>query len=294
MKSLSSALVAHLESGVTTLCWCWRLQRNDGVALGFTDHDRDLVFDGTTFEAAAGFTASEIRDSVGLAVDNLEVESALSSDRLREEDILGGLYDDARVEIWRVNWQSPDQRVLVRVGSLGEVRRNGQAFTGEIRGLAHYLQQPGGRLYQYGCDADLGDARCKVALSAPPLRATAAVAAIIGARAFTASGIDAYGADWFTRGLIRFTSGANAGRSFEIKRHLLSGGAPVIELWQEPIHEPSPGDAFTATAGCDKQVSTCAAKFANVANFRGFPHMPGNDFVSAVASSGRVPTTSGS
>lgn len=293
MKELSAALAAHVQSGVTTLCWCWRLRRNDGAALGFTDHDRDLTFDGTTFEAAAGFTASEIREAVGLGVDNLEVESALSSDRLREDEILGGLYDDARVEIWRVNWQAPEQRVLARVGSLGEVRRNGQAFTGEIRGLAHYLQQPGGRLYQYSCDADLGDARCKVALTAPPLRVAASVAALVSERSFTTSGIEAYSADWFTRGLLRFTSGSNAGRSFEIKRHLVSGGAPIVELWQEPIHAPVAGDAFTATAGCDKQVSTCTDKFANIANFRGFPHMPGNDFVSAVASSGRVPTTSG-
>lgn len=294
MKELSPALAAHIQGGVTTLCWCWRLRRNDGSALGFTDHDRDLVFDGTNFEAAAGFTASEIRDGVGLAVDNLEVESALSSDSLREEDILGGLYDDARVEIWRVNWQAPDQRVLVRVGSLGEVRRNGRAFTGEIRGLAHYLQQPGGRLYQYGCDADLGDGRCKVALTAPPLRATATVVTAIDARTFTVGGIGSYVPDWFTRGLLRFTSGTNDGRSFEIKRHMIANGAPAIELWQVPSHQPQAGDAFTATAGCDKQITTCAAKFSNTANFRGFPHMPGNDFISAVASSGRVPTTTGS
>jgi uncharacterized phage protein (TIGR02218 family) len=293
MKELSPELEEHIQSGVTTLCWCWRLRRNDGVALGFTDHDRDLVFDGTKFEAAAGFTASEIRDGVGLAVDNLEVESALSSERLREADILAGYYDDARVEIWRVNWQAPEQRVVVRVGSLGEVRRNGQAFTGEIRGLAHYLQQPGGPLYQYSCDADLGDGRCKIALTAPPLRAAASVVSAINARTFTASGIETYSPDWFTRGLLRFTSGANAGRSFEIKRHMTANGAPAIELWQEPMYAPLAADTFTATAGCDKQIETCAAKFANTVNFRGFPHMPGNDFVSAVASSGRIPTTTG-
>ena len=76
--------------------------------------------------------------------------------------------------------------------------------------------------------------------------------------------------------------------------HMIANGAPAIELWQEPMHTPLAGDTFTATAGCDKQISTCAAKFSNTANFRGFPHMPGNDFVSAVASSGRVPTTTGS
>ena len=31
--------------------------------------------------------------------------------------------------------------------------------------------------------------------------------------------------------------------------------------------------------GCDRRLSTCRDRFANVPNFRGFPHIPGNDFV---------------
>jgi uncharacterized phage protein (TIGR02218 family) len=141
MKILPTALQAHLDTGTTTLAWCWRITRADDAGFGFTDHDRDLAFDGTVFEAATGFTASEIKDALGLAVDNLEVSSALRSDRLNEDDLAAGLYDDAAVEIWRVNWADTDSRVLMRSGSLGEVRRSGAAFTAEVRGLAHYLQQ---------------------------------------------------------------------------------------------------------------------------------------------------------
>lgn len=288
MKQLSPGLSTHLASGATTLCWCWRLTRRDGTSLGFTDHDRDLIFDATSFEAAAGFTASEIRDAVGLSVDNLEVESALSSNRLQEGDILAGLYDDARVEIFRVNWRDPSQRVLMRAGSLGEVRRNGASFSAEVRGLAHYLQQPVGRLYQFTCDADLGDPRCGVDLSSAQFRSNATVTAVLAPRQFEVSGLAPYESDWFTRGLLAFTSGANAGRAFEIKRHEISGGADrMLELWQEPVLEVAVGDAVTVSAGCDKHPGTCAAKFSNIASYRGFPHMPGNDFITAVARSGR-------
>ncbi len=119
MKALPIALDAHLKTGATTLCWCWRLTRGDGQRLGFTDHDKDLVFDGTTFEAAAGFTASDIRDGIGLSVDNLEVTGALSSLLLSEDDLAAGRYDEAKVEIFRVNWQDTGQRVLMRSGSSG-------------------------------------------------------------------------------------------------------------------------------------------------------------------------------
>jgi uncharacterized phage protein (TIGR02218 family) len=286
MKHLPPALQAHLDTGATTLAWCWRLTRGDGTRLGFTDHDRALAFDATTFEAATGFTATEIKDAVGLSVDNLEVSSALSSESLNEDDLAAGLFDDAAIEIWRVNWADTDSRVLMRAGSLGEVRRAGQAFTAEVRGLAHYLQQPKGRLFQYGCDADLGDARCTVDLTDPALRGTGTVLAAPSRRLFTASGLDAFDADWFTRGLVTLTSGANAGRGQEVKRHTLLGSTATLELWQPMALEIAPGDTFTVTAGCDKRFDTCQAKFDNAVNFRGFPHMPGNDFILSVARPG--------
>ena len=292
MKNLPPALQAHLATATTTLAWCWRIARTDGTRFGFTDHDRDLAFDGTVFEAATGFTASEIKDALGLSVDNLEVSSALKSDRLNEDDLAAGLYDDAAVEIWRVNWADPEQRVLMRSGSLGEVRRSGAAFTAEVRGLAHYLQQPKGRLYQSGCDADLGDARCGINLSDPAFRGTGTVLTAASGRLLTASGLSAYAADWFTRGLLTFTSGPNIGRAQEVKRHTLAGTVATVELWHPTAHPITPSDTFTITAGCDKQLATCRARFANALNFRGFPHMPGPDYVLAVAKPGE-PVKSG-
>lgn len=279
MKTLAAGLQEHLRSGATTLCWCWRLTRRDGVRIGFTDHDRDLTFDGVTYEAAAGFSASEMRDSVGLSVDNLEVTSALSSDRLSEVDLAAGRYDDARVDIFRVNWGEPEQRVLLRSGSLGEVRRAGLSFTAEVRGLAHYLQQPKGRLYQFTCDADVGDSRCGVALSASAYRGEGAIVDVSSARLFTASGLDAFDNGWFARGALTFTSGAADGQTVEVRAHTRDGDAARIELWAPARGPLVSGQTFVVTAGCDKHYTTCAAKFGNAANFRGFPHMPGNDFL---------------
>jgi uncharacterized phage protein (TIGR02218 family) len=293
MKHLHEGLTAHLQSGATTLCWCWRLTRRDATRLGFTDHDRDLIFDDTTFEAASGFTASEIRDQVGLNVDNLDVTGALISDRLSEIALAAGDFDDAAIEIFRVNWQDAGQRVLMRAGSLGEVRRSGAAFSAEVRGLAHYLQQPGGRLFQYTCDADLGDTRCGVDLDTPAYRASGTILAVVDTRRLIVDGLADYDAAWFNRGILAFTSGPNDGRAMEIKNHTHRAGLIEIELWQ-PMGEPvAIGDTITATAGCDKRLETCTARFANAVNYRGFPHMPGNDFVTAVAQPGSTPRHSG-
>ena len=59
------------------------------------------------------------------------------------------------------------------------------------------------------------------------------------------------------------------------------GTTVALELWQAMVHELAAGDTFTVTAGCDKRFATCRDRFANGINFRGFPHIPGNDFIVA-------------
>ncbi|MEJ0043123.1 MAG: DUF2163 domain-containing protein [Rhizomicrobium sp.] len=275
MKTLPPGMQTHLDSGATTLCWCWKLVRRDGAAQGFTDHDQAVAFDGLSYAAVTGFTASEVQSSLGLAIDNLTVVGALDAATLNESDLAAGVYDDAQVEIWRVNWAAPDQRVLMRKGNLGEVQRGRTGFSAELRGLAHRLNQPKGRVFAYSCDADLGDARCTKNIATPDFTASGAVAAATDNRRFTVTGLGTYATGWFSGGKLTFTSGANAGRAMEVKRH----GANSIELWQAMSAAVAPGDAFTVSAGCDKQFATCKTKFANGVNFRGFPYMPGNDAV---------------
>ncbi len=279
MRAIPSALQAKLDSGVTTLARCWKLTRRDGGVTGFTDHDRDLVLDGVTCRAGTGFAASEATSRFDLSVDGAEVSGALADDSLTEADLAAGRYDAARIETWLVDWSEPSLRVLTARGTLGEVRREGQAFTAELRGLADLLSQESGRLYTARCGADLGDARCRVDLSAPTLRGTGAVTAIEGGSIVVVAGLDDFADGWFSSGRLTWTGGANAGLGIEIKQHRLLTGHARLTLWQAMAEPVAAGDTFTVTAGCDKSFATCRARFANTDNFRGFPQIPGNDFL---------------
>jgi uncharacterized phage protein (TIGR02218 family) len=168
--------------------------------------------------------------------------------------------------------------VLLAKGTLGEVKREGPAFTAEVRGLSQRLAEDSGRLYTTTCSADLGDARCKIDLDDPAFRGSGTVADLSATSSFTASGLDAFDDGWFTAGKLTFTSGANANLSVEVKSHA-KAAAVTLDLWQAMPEPITAGDAFTVTAGCDKRFSTCHDRFNNVVNFRGFPHIPGNDFV---------------
>lgn len=279
MRAIPPALQAKLSSGVTTLCRCWIVTRRDGVVLGFTDHDQDIVLGGVTCRAATGLTGSEATARLGLQVDGAEIAGALAADSLSEADLAAGRYDAASVEVHLVDWSEPALHVLLAKGVLGEVARAGAAFTAELRSLTHRLNEECGRLYTATCSADLGDARCTVELTDPAYRGNGAVAALAATSLIRASGLDAFIDGWFTAGKLTFASGANAGLAVEVKSHRVGLDGVLIELWQAMPEPIAPGDTFTVTAGCDKRFATCRDRFLNHVNFRGFPTIPGNDFV---------------
>ena len=217
MRSISPALQAKLNSGVTTLARCWIVTRRDGVIMGFTDHDADLTVAGTLCHAGTGLTASEATARLGLQVDGSEIAGALADDSLAEADLAAGHYDAAEIEVHLVDWSEPSLSVLLAKGVLGEVRREGKAFSAEFRSLAHRLNEESGRLYTATCSADLGDAHCAIDLTDPAFRGSGTVAALAGASAFHASGLGAFADGWFTGGKLTFTGGANAGFAVEVK-----------------------------------------------------------------------------
>src|SRR5690606_11176951 len=145
--------------------------------------------------------------------------------------------------------------------------------------LAHVLGQTVGRTFQATCDAALGDGRCGVDLDASAFRGTGAVIDLLRDRTFTASGLGGFAAGWFTFGTVEWTSGANAGRRAEIVAHDLTDGIAVLTLLEAPVRPIAGGDGLIVRAGCHKRTETCGAKFANVDNLRGVPHIPGRDSV---------------
>ena len=148
-----------------------------------------------------------------------------------------------------------------------------------MRSLAHILNQTVGRTFQHACDAEFGDARCGVDPEDPAYRGSGSVIALTGDRSFAASVLVSFAASWLTLGRLTWTSGANGGRTAEVASHDVVGGAHGLTLLETPVRPIAPGDDFVARAGCDKRLETCRDRFANVVNFRGFPHIPGQDAV---------------
>ncbi|CUJ89110.1 hypothetical protein RUE5091_00820 [Ruegeria denitrificans] len=293
MSGNKQGLYAHLQSGLTTTCRCWAIRREDGQEYGFTDHDLELNFEGMTFKASTGLTATAIEQATGLSIDNSEAMGALSDAAVSEEDIEAGRFDNAEVRAWLVNWARPDQRMLQFKGSIGEMRRAGGAFHAELRGLTDLLNRPMGRIYQKPCTAVLGDGACKFNLSAQGYQAEAKVVAVIAGTVLQLKGAQPPHAEWFKRGRLDVVSGRASGLWAAIKRDERITGGRNITLWSGISGGLAVGDQVKLTAGCDKSMSTCRRKFNNIINFQGFPDLPGEDWVMAVPKQGN-PNTGGS
>lgn len=286
MKQLSTEFDTHLKSGATTLATCWILRRKDGLVLGFTDHDRTLDLDGVSCEPVSGMTGTELRQSSGFDADDQEVAGALTSDRLTEADLLSGRYDGARIETWRVNWADTSQKAHLRTGYMGEIRRTDQAFEAEIRGFSAAMEQRQGRIFQYGCDAQLGDSRCGLDLSSAGRRTEATLVAILSQTEVQVQLDDAIEPGHLSRGVIEILSGEAKAIRYDILSHREEGSKVLLETWL-PVHTGlKAGDRMRLTVGCDKQFATCRKRFSNGLNFRGFPHIPGNDFLLTYPSQG--------
>jgi uncharacterized phage protein (TIGR02218 family) len=289
----AAALLAHLKSGATTVCRAWSVTRKDGLVLGFTDHDRDLIFGGITCRANTGMTARALQQTTGLSVDNSEAIGALSDASVTEADLLAGRYDGAEVRAWLVNWANPEERVEQFRGALGEILRSGGSFKAELRGLSDALNQPQGFAYQTACSAVLGDARCGFVTSQPGYFADRVVEGVVESRMFTFQNFTGFDDRWFEYGRCEVLTGAAAGLVGVVKSDRFDATARRIELWQSMGDEVVPGDMIRLIAGCDKVAATCRTKFANFLNFRGFPHIPGDDWLGSYPVSGQ-PTTGGS
>ena len=287
MSGDKQALLTHLQSGMTTVCRCWAITRTDGVSFGFTDHDRELAFEGLVFKASSGLTASAIEQATGLSIDNSEAMGAISDAAVRDEDIEAGRFDGAEVRAWLVNWAAPDQRMLQFRGSIGELRRAGGAFHAELRGLTDRLNRPLGRIYQKPCTAVLGDKACKFDTTTPGYWAEVAIAAVGDGPVLRLEGAEEIDAGWFDRGRLDVLNGASQGLWATIKTDRPISGGREVMLWSGIGGRLSAGDRVRLTAGCDKRMRTCRLKFDNLLNFQGFPDLPGEDWVMAVPKQGK-------
>lgn len=264
------SMIEALEQPLVTLAFCWRIERRDGVTIGLTSHDRDLLIDGLTYRAAPGMTPSAVRSGIGLEGEDSDLAGALSSDAISEADLMAGRWDGAALELWLTQWEAPgDLWLSLARGEIGAVARKGAAFSAELIGAAAVLGAAVAPSTSPDCRATLGDRACRVDLAAR--RLVVAVSGVEGA----AVAVGGLVAGAYAFGTLRWLGGTNAG----LVQAVVDNGADGVTLADPPAFAVAAGTLALLTEGCDRQMATCAGRFGNGVNFRGEPYLPGMDLL---------------
>lgn len=261
-----------LDAELTTLAFCWRVERRDGLVLGFTSHDRDLWVEGLAYRASPGMRPSAVSLSDGFDAAALEVGGALTGAAISERDLMAGRWDGAGVELFWVDWEAPEAgRVPVARGTIGDVSMRGNGFEAELKGPQAALERPAVELTSPECRASLGDKRCRVDMSgrARVTRIVAVEGEDVVELASAAPG------SAYAYGRLRWIKGANSGLESAIR----ASDGVRLSLREAPPFAPQVGDLIEIVEGCDKRLETCSGRFANAVNFRGEPHLPGIDLL---------------
>lgn len=258
------------EHSLETVATFWRVERRDGVALGFASHDRDLWFDGLNHHAAPGMVPSAIRRTILTEPDSAEMKGALDHAAIRADDLAAGRFDGASVRVGLVDWETGESEVLF-AGTIGTVGQQGERFTAELLSAKTALERELVPRTAPTCRAAFCGPGCT--LSAARFSHEASVAEIDPPRnAVRVSGTPAL--DLLLWGELRWVDGPEAGIAAGVVGQdgawlLLDRAPPIV----------SPGISVLLTEGCDHTLETCATRFANAVNFQGEPFLPGNDLL---------------
>ena len=253
----------------TAAAW-WRVYRKDGVALGFTTHDRDLWFDGLLHRAAPGMLPSAVRRSIGFEDDESEVEGALTHDSIRAEDLAAGLFDEARVVSGIVDWEALERAQLYG-GSIGSIAQEAGGFSAQLRSAKVDLDVDPVPVSSPTCRARFCGPGC--ALSPIAFEREAQVQAVDPGR--NRLTLDIADHQPFGLGELRAMEGAQTG----VTMRIIAASADGITLDRPLDPAIATGLRVRIREGCDRTIATCASRFDNAANFRGEPFLPGTDLL---------------
>lgn len=264
---MSRVFFATELEGVATF---WRIYRRDGVALGFTSHDRDLRFDGLLHRAAPGMLPSAIRLTSGFEPDSAEMQGALAHDALSSDDLASGRFDGATVEVGAVDWETGEREILFG-GTIGSVEEQGTRFTAELQSAKALLDIDPLPRTSPSCRAEFCGPGCNLSLA----RFSREAIVVASHPQNAAVDFDLPAPADFLFGSIRWLDGPLAGLASRIVG--VEGTALVLE--GELPHAIEPGLRALLNEGCDHLLATCASRFGNAANFQGEPFLPGNDLL---------------
>ena len=269
-RNINPAFLDYLKNNDSlTICYALKVITKDNIIRGYTNNTDAFVYEGILYDASLGLDSSEISQQSDGTVSSATFHCIIDGVMIKTDKIDYGQLDSAQFELFVLNYNDFTMgKIIMQTGFFGVVSYHENSLTVELRSLTQSLNGKFVELCSERCRANLGDNRCRANL----VRHTVQGAVIGVIKERLSFVIDITKEDnYFTEGIIKFTTGNNAELQQEIKTHF----DDQIILYLPMLYPINIGDQFIAVAGCNKHINTCREKFNNILNFRGEPHVPG-------------------
>lgn len=266
MKNIPIQLQGEYGKTSRAVCFAVKVVDKDGVRYGFTTLDANFTFDDGSgplmYRASEELRPQNISSYSDMDVDSTDLVGWFGAEM--ERAALAGKLSTAEVTVYRVAylslWYGAE---VVAYGTIGDIDysagKDGKRKI-EYRGLAQALKNVVIDQWSLTCRADFGDSRCR-----KPLVWEAGVVSEVydNYQRFKVSGVSRPD-DWFTLGVLEFTSGDNQGWYQEIESWSSDG---VVDLSFVAPFPVVGGVSVRLRQDCYKTESNCLA-YNNIVNMR--------------------------
>lgn len=287
-RNVSADFKTILASEDMVLATCIRIKKADGTKIGFTTNNVAFTYtfitntDGegaTDYTPIASFDPSSIASSSDYSVDNLELIGVIDSSYITEQDIEANFYQGCEVVIFKV---CPENlaagEMIEKIGTIGNITLKEGRYVFELLSRSSYLKRNIGRITSPTCTIKkFCNALCKLTEASYTHAGHISSAWVFGSTQFDIS-FTSYTPTVgnFVNGLIRISRTIVYER--EIKKITDNGDGTYRAVVREGFPFALSADAISIVEGCDRTFATCSgSRMNNAVNFRGEPHLPGND-----------------
>lgn len=271
MKDINNNLLDSLKQENPTITKCLKITLNNEKILAFTEFSEDLTINNIVFKSSSGFKENKNQQYSDITTSEEEILLFVDDDNIKKEDVLTGLFDNAKVEVFYMDYKNLEYgKISIINGFISKINFVDDKIYFNISGILSLLEKTIGETYSPLCRAGFCDKRCSLNLENYTFFGE--ISEIISATEFISNSKDIINKEtnYFKYGLITFKTGKNKDKKIEVKQSNTSN----IVINTKLFYNPEIGDTFEIVAGCDKKFSTCIERFNNAINFRGEPNLP--------------------
>lgn len=288
MKSATPQLIALLAAGPWGEFELWTITLLNGTVFRWTSYGQDLVVGGNTYQSS-GSGVPIVEAGVCSSVEGLQTGSLEITIKVAPSVLFGGipfplaaahgLFDGARVQMDLIFMAFPGDTSIAPLlkefyGYVASPKPSSTQVTltckTELDRLNILLPR---NTFQSGCTHALFDIGCT--LNPATYVRTMTVSSVSGGNIIFSSStaFTGFATGDYDLGYLTFTSGLNTGETATIQSSTLAGIWTFNLVTNLPAAAQT-GDTFQLFPGCDRLLTTCANKYANQANYRGFTSVP--------------------